>query len=80
MKKTKTKLFAFAFAVLCSLACFAGCKGNGSTNGAYRLRDSQGDKPYTVLFEIANPSRPIGDGFTETTASRRAKPIRIRAR
>ncbi len=80
MKKTKTKLFAFALAAVAALACLAGCRGNASTNGSYRLRDSNGDKSYTVMFELSNPSRPLGDGVYETTAYLRLVGMYVTAR
>lgn len=67
MKNTKLKLFAlFVGAVLATVA-LAGCR-DASVEGAYLLRAPQGEKSYSVMFELENPKRPVGDGYFETTA------------
>lgn len=68
MKNVKLKFLSFVFVIAFALAGAVGCKnGNPETDGSYMFREAEGDKTYSVLFELSNPS-PVGSGLSETTA------------
>ena len=70
MKNKFLKPLAFAFAAAAALS-FAGCtSGTGNVEGAYKLRKTEGETEYHVVFELSNPTVTTDAGVVESAKLR----------
>lgn len=80
MKKIFLKIAAVLLLAATALCGAAGCKGDPSLEGAYKLSASEEHKRSWVLFELSDPSMPIGSGLSETTAYLRLVSVHLKIR